>query len=188
MRKIGRGIYHIQENVRKAYYRVFKEPFIKMAFSECGKNVHIAEKCDFKGIENIKVGEGTTIGPHALIWTTKAKVHIAEKVIIGPYLTVITGNHRTNIVGKYLADVKDNEKQVQDDEDVIIERDVWIGANVTILKGVNIAEGCIIAAGAVLPKSTEPYGVYAGVPAKKISTRFSEEEIEIHRMRINQNY
>lgn len=54
---------------------------------------------------------------------------IDEKVITGPHITIITGNHRTNIPGKFMADVTAAEKEPSDDEDVIIKRDVWIGAN-----------------------------------------------------------
>ncbi len=48
-----------------------------------------------------------------------------------------------------------------------IDDNVWIGANATILPGVRIASGCVIAAGAVLTKSTEPDGIYLGVPARR---------------------
>ena len=60
-----------------------------------------------------------------------------------------------------------------DDMDVVIKDDCWIGGNSTILKGVTIETGCVIAAGAVVTKSTEPYGIYGGVPAKRLSDRFS---------------
>ena len=53
----------------------------------------------------------------------------------------------------------------------MIEDDVWIGANCTILDGVRIAKGCIIGAGSVVSKSTEPFGIYAGVPARLIKKR-----------------
>ena len=62
-------------------------------------------------------------------------------------MSIITGNHRTDIVGKYMADVTAVEKKLDDDQDVIIEKDVWIGANVTILKGVTVAEGCVVGGG-----------------------------------------
>ena len=52
-----------------------------------------------------------------------------------------------------------------------VKDNVWIGANVTILDGVVIETGCILAAGAVVTKSTEPNGIYAGIPAKKIKDR-----------------
>lgn len=54
---------------------------------------------------------------------------------------------------------------------IVIGDNVWIGLNATILKGVTIGEGAIIAAGAVVTKDCEPWGVYGGVPAKKIGER-----------------
>ena len=77
---------------------------------------------------------------------------IRDRVIIGPKLSIITGNHKINMIGKYMADITVDEKDECDDQDVIIERDVWIGANVTILKGVTIAEGCVIGSGTILTK------------------------------------
>ncbi|EKE74340.1 acetyltransferase [Celeribacter baekdonensis B30] len=47
----------------------------------------------------------------------------------------------------------------------------WIGPRVTVLPGVTIAEGCVVAAHSVVTKSTDPYGVYAGIPAKRIGER-----------------
>jgi acetyltransferase-like isoleucine patch superfamily enzyme len=60
---------------------------------------------------------------------------------------------------------------------VSIGNDVWIGSNVTIMAGIKIADGCIIASNAVLTKSTSPYEVWAGVPARCIKTRFTNSEI-----------
>lgn len=51
---------------------------------------------------------------------------------------------------------------------IVIEDGVWIGANATIMPGVTIAKGCVIAAGALVTKTTEPNGLYAGVPSKRI--------------------
>lgn len=175
-----RIVYKLQELVRKAVYKLLREPFIKASFRYCGKNVHIAECCDFKGNENISIGDGSSIGYGSVLWSTRANIRIGEKSFTGPHVTIITGNHRTNFVGKYMADISDCEKEKTDDADVIIKNDVWIGANVTILKGVTIEEGCVIAAGAVVTHSTEPYGVYGGVPATKIKDRFSEEQLIKH--------
>ena len=174
--KIGSLVYRSEEFVRKVFYKIFRESVI----GSCGKNVHIAEKSDIKGIGNISIGDDVAIGSHALLWTTRANIIIKEKVIIGPRLSIITGDHKMNAVGKYMADVTDEEKDDENDQDVIIEKDVWIGANVTILKGVTVAEGCVIGAGTVLTKSTHPYGIYVGVPGRRVSERFENEELEDH--------
>lgn len=52
--------------------------------------------------------------------------------------------------------------------------------NTTILKGVTIGRGCIVAAGAVVNKSTPPYSIVGGVPAKILRMRFTEEQIKEH--------
>lgn len=187
MNKIGRYIYGTEEFVRKVFYKIFRESVIKSSLGNCGKNVHIAEKSDIKGIGNISIGDDVAIGPHALLWTTRANIIIKEKVIIGPGLSIITGDHKINVVGKYMADVTDEEKDDENDQDVIIEKDVWIGANVTILKGVHIQTGTIIAAGSVVTTSTDPYGIYGGVPAKKIKERFTPEQLKHHLEVIQKN-
>lgn len=58
---------------------------------------------------------------------------------------------------------------------IVIANNVWIGLNATILKGVSIGEGVVIAAGAVVTKDCDSWGIYAGVPAKKIGERTCRE-------------
>lgn len=60
-------------------------------------------------------------------------------------------------------------------ENCKIGNDVWIAAGATILRGVTIGDGAVIGAGAVVTKSVEPYSIVAGVPAKKIGQRCSDE-------------
>ena len=166
-------------------YRVFNKIIlvqgIKETFACYGKNVSLSYDIDVRGNENIYMGSNVQIGPHAVLWTTRAKIIFEDNVIVGPGLTVITGDHRVDIKGKHIIDVTDDEKLPEHDADVIIEEGVWIGANVTILKGVTVGEGAVIAAGAVVTKSVLPYTICAGVPCKKIRDRFTKEEIEQHK-------
>ncbi|KQS30696.1 CatB-related O-acetyltransferase [Dyadobacter sp. Leaf189] len=59
-----------------------------------------------------------------------------------------------------------------------IGNDVWIGDDVTILDGLTIGNGAIIGAGSLVTKNIEPYAIYAGVPAKKIRSRFNDNDIQ----------
>lgn len=59
-----------------------------------------------------------------------------------------------------------------------ISADVWIGNNALIMSGLKIGHGAIVAAGAVVTKDVPPYAIVAGVPAKIIKFRFSQELIE----------
>ncbi|MEO6913049.1 MAG: acyltransferase, partial [Candidatus Baltobacteraceae bacterium] len=54
---------------------------------------------------------------------------------------------------------------------IVINDDVWIGSNCVLLDGAVLRRGTIIAANSVVRGETEPYGIYAGSPAKLIRHR-----------------
>lgn len=155
----------------------------------CGRNVYFRPmSSDIKGIWNLSIDDGSLIPKNSTFYCTMAPIIIGKKVIFGPHPTIITGDHRTDVVGKYIMDITDQDKYENGknryDSPVIIEDDVWCGANVTILKGVRIGKGCVVAAGAVVTKSFPPYSVIGGVPAKLIKRRFTDDEIEEHERRL----
>lgn len=150
----------------------------------CGKHVYLRpSSSDFKGLWNLSVGDCTSIPKGSVFYCTEAPLTIGKKVIFGPHPTIITGDHRIDVIGKYIVD--SNDKLPENDAPVVIEDDVWTGANVTILKGVTIGHGSVIAAGAVVTESCPPYSIIGGVPAKVLKMRFTPEEIEQHERRLN---
>ena len=120
------------------------------------------------------------IGKGCLFVGADAELIIGNHVMFGPNVTIVTGDHRTDIVGKYMSKVTVDEKLQENDLPVTIEGDNWIGANATILKGVNIGRGAIVASGALVLKEIPPYSIVGGVPAKIIRMRFTDQEIEEH--------
>lgn len=153
----------------------------KRAMRHCGKGVYIRPmSSDIKGVENLYVGDGTSIPKGSVIYCTDAPLTIGRKVVFGPRPTIITGDHRIDIIGKHIIDVTVEEKLPENDMPVQIEDGVWVGANVTILKGVTIGRGSVVAAGAVVTRSCPPYSIIGGVPAKIIRARFTDEEIVEH--------
>lgn len=66
-------------------------------------------------------------------------------------------------------------------EKLVIGNDVWIGENVFIncSRVENIGDGAVIGSGSVVLENIPPYAIAAGVPAKIIRYRFTEEEIAI---------
>ena len=44
----------------------------------------------------------------------------------------------------------------------------FLGVNTTLRDGVAVAPGCVVGAGAVVARTTEPDGLYVGVPAKRV--------------------
>lgn len=70
------------------------------------------------------------------------------------------------------------KNQVQHEEYCEIGNDVWIAAGAIILHKVKIGDGAVVGAGAVVTKDVPPYAIVAGVPAKVIGYRCSEENIK----------
>lgn len=57
--------------------------------------------------------------------------------------------------------------------DIVIGNDVWFGAHVIVMPGVHVADGCVVGGGSVVTSPlTDPYGIYAGNPARLIRHRF----------------
>lgn len=163
----------------KSIYYVAKLFFIPAQLGYEGQNVKIAPPSHFTNSRNIYLYDNTQIGPFSSISSTNAKFIIKENCAIADRLTVKTGNHM-RMVGRFISDITDAEKAPGLDQDVIIENDVWIGTNVTLLSGVTIGRGCTIAAGAVVAKSTPPYSICGGVPAKFIKFYWSIDQILRH--------
>lgn len=65
-----------------------------------------------------------------------------------------------------------------------IGNDVWIGERALIMSGLNIGDGSIIGAGSIVTKDVPPYSICAGVPARVLKFRFSDEVIiELERIK-----
>lgn len=61
---------------------------------------------------------------------------------------------------------------------IIIGNDVLISYGVTIIGKISIGDGAILAANCTVTKDVPPYSVVAGIPAKIIRYRFSQEVID----------
>lgn len=57
-----------------------------------------------------------------------------------------------------------------------IGNEVWIGCNSVINREVTIGDGAVVAAGAVVTRDVAPYTIVAGVPARPIKMRCTEEQ------------
>lgn len=146
--------------------------FFRLSFKKVGKNFY------FDGLSstiinpfNIEIGNDVFIGKNAYI-SIYASLKIGNGVMIGPNVTIIGGDHNFSVKGKKMFQVKSGGINLP----IIIEDDVWIGTNVIILKGITIGEGSVIGAGSVVTKDVPSYTIVAGNPAKKIRTRFKDDE------------
>ncbi len=130
---------------------------------------------------NIQIG----IGSYGCFDTVK----FSNGCILGNYCSIaagvkhLSGNHRLDFVSTHPMFF--NKQMGYTNQDKIVRtaltvgHDVWIGYGVIILSTCTlIGNGAVIAAGSVVTKNIEPYTIYAGVPAKAIKKRFSDDIIQ----------
>lgn len=152
-------------------------------------NIVVKEWARIKGT---LLGKGTYIGKRALL----NDCSVGAFCSIGADVSVVYGRHPANtFVSTHPAFFSDRnqagfsfvKESVFDEQiladpvnklSVVIGNDVWIGTDVKIMEGVRIGDGAIIGACSLVTKDIEPYSINVGLPCRKVSMRFDEEEVE----------
>jgi len=147
----------------------FRYPWVKI-----GDDVHCQESTSFwSPHKHIIIGNQVGIGPRCLFL---CDTEIGSKVLIAAHVAFLNSDdHRYDIVGKAIWDSGRG-----DEYKIIIEDDVWIGHGAIILSPSRIGRGSIVAAGSLINRDVPRYSIVAGVPAKVVKMRFSEEQIVEH--------
>ena len=124
-----------------------------------GKHSIVDMKVFFIAPAKLVVGEFSHINRNCTI-DARGGITIMDNVSISLNVTLCSAGHDCQSSDfKYVS------------SPITIEDNVWIGINTTILKGVTIGKGAVVAAGSVVTKDCEPFGIYAGIPARKIGER-----------------
>ena len=110
------------------------------------------------GGREIRIGRNVFINQCCTIYDMGG-VDIADLVMIGPNVNIITANHPLE---------PSKRRAYIEAKPIMIETNVWIAASATILGGVTIGENSVVGAGAVVTKDVPPNTFVAGVPAKAI--------------------
>lgn len=165
-----------------------EEELKKMGFKYLGKNVLISTKASIYYPETIEIGDNSRIDDFCVI---SGKVKIGRNVHIAPFCLVAGGEEgiiledfsglaygvkvftrSDDYSGITLTNptIPDKYKRVTK-KPVKIGRHSIVGTNSIILPGVTLAEGTSIGAMSVVNKSTKPWSIYLGIPARKIKDR-----------------
>lgn len=173
--------------IKKMLY-AFVQKHRKRKLIECGSNVRINRRTTMIG--NIHVGSNVSIGEGNYFVSTGAHLYIHDFVLFGPNVTIYTGDHKTDVVGKHIIEIKDRDK-ADDldrwDKDVVIKAGAWIGTRAIILKGVTIGQGGVVGAGSIVSMDIPPYHIYVGTPQSHVlKPRFTKEQIAEHESRLKE--
>ena len=120
------------------------------------------------------------VGSIAKYDSTTQSLRIGRFVAGGSRLRfILNGQHEMRTISTFMFGIANagiTHATVPQYDNSVIKNDVWIGDEVMMLGGGIVEDGCVIAARSVLPPNfrSEPYGIYAGSPAKLVRFRFSE--------------
>jgi acetyltransferase-like isoleucine patch superfamily enzyme len=106
----------------------------------------------------IRVGRKVFINQCCTIYDMGG-VDIADLVMIGPNVNIITAGHPLN---------PSQRRACIEAKPIVIEKNVWIATGATIIGGVIVGENSVVGAGAVVTKDVPPNSFVAGVPARVI--------------------
>ncbi len=162
---------------RYSAYKQFKQ---ELGYLDSSAHIDMPDSCSCPS--KIFLYKHTVVRGHSRFIITKhgdlGKFIMMENSGAAVGLTVITGNHNFNVLGKNVLSLG---REYDVDRDLIVHEDAWIGANVTLTSGTDLGRGCVVAAGSVvLGQIIPPYAIVAGSPAKIIGFRFTPEEIVEH--------
>lgn len=156
-----------------------------LQFRSCGNNFRLRRGSVIVSPENISVGDNfesmeflymyadhgeitmgnnVRINTNVQIGASGGRIIIGNDVLIAANVVIRSADHGLSATQKI-------NKQPHTSGDIFIEDDIWIGSNAVITANVTLRTGTVVGAGAVVTKSTEPYSIVAGVPARKISER-----------------
>jgi acetyltransferase-like isoleucine patch superfamily enzyme len=163
----------------------------KSRYLSVGKYLHLGANVRLWAPNQLTIGNNVYIGKDCHI---ECDAQIGDYCLIANRVSFVgRDDHDYSVIGipvRFAPWVGDRKKENKQNEtrhlNVVVGDDVWIGFGSIVLSGVTIGRGAVIAAGSIVTHDIEPYAIVAGVPAKKIKSRFTPDEIERHELAINE--
>lgn len=120
--------------------------------SKIGSYVHIAAFVNITGGTHFEIGDFASISSHSAIFTSTDD---------------FLGNGLTNptVPPEFRKPIRSTVK---------IGKHCMLGAHVVVIanaEGITIGEGAVVGAGSLVKGNLDPWGIYVGVPARKIGER-----------------
>jgi acetyltransferase-like isoleucine patch superfamily enzyme len=159
-----------------------------MGFKKLGLNIKISDKASFYNCDQIEIGDNSRIDDFCVV---SGKVKIGRNVHVAIFCNLAGGEEGielhdfaglaygcqifaqsddysgTTMTNPTVPKIYKNEIK----KAIVIDRHVIVGTNSLVFPGVHLQEGSAIGAMTLVRKSTEPWSIYSGNPAKKIKSR-----------------
>jgi galactoside O-acetyltransferase len=171
----GLGLKAFGDNVRiSRKASIYQAEAISM-----GSHVRVDDFCILSGGEGICIGNYVHVSPYSVVYGSSGVV-MEDYTGLSPRCTVLSESDDFSGNSMVHPFFSDEFKPGYIKGAVTLRKFAQVGAGSTILPGVEIGEGSAVGAHSLVTKSCEPWGIYAGVPAKRIKER-SRKLLEIER-------
>jgi galactoside O-acetyltransferase len=159
-------------------------------FKSIGRNVRISSDVRIYGQENISIGNNVRIDDFTILSAMNGYINI------GNFVFIARNSHLSGFLGIEMHDFSSMAANTiiysaSDDYSgdyltaqsipqkytahiggpIIIGKHVIIGSSCTIIGPCNIGEGCSIGAMSLVQKELLPWGIYVGIPCKRLKER-----------------
>jgi acetyltransferase-like isoleucine patch superfamily enzyme len=166
-----------------------QDKLMAMPFESIGHDVLMHERVTLVGIENISIGSHVRIDPDVIMLATGplkigSYTHIAPSVFIAAKSGFQMKNFANIAHGARVYTINDDYSGEHlmgptipldlvnlSPGPVLMEEHANIGAGAIVMPGLTLAEGSVLGALSLLTKSTEPWMIYGGVPARPLKSR-----------------
>lgn len=160
----------------------------ELGLKKIGSNVLISKRASIYGADNIVIGNNVRIDDFCIL---SGHILLGDYIHISAFAALFAGE--TGIVmkdfstlssrcviyaesddysGNYLTNPMVNNKYTKRIKGmVVLNKYVIIGTGTSIMPAVEIGEGSAVGSMSFVNKSLEPWGIYVGIPCKKIKER-----------------
>ncbi len=160
----------------------------RIGFASYGKGVLVSRKASIYSPQKIRLGDYVRIDDFSFL---NGEIHFGSYIHVSPFCLLVAGKNRIALEDFSGLSAKVSVYGTSDDYsgasltnpmipdlyktliqgDVTIRRHAIIGASSIILPGVVVGEGCAVGALSLVNRNLEPWGIYTGIPVKRVKER-----------------
>lgn len=167
-----------------------RDEILQMGFASVGDKVQLSSKASYYNCAKIQIGSNVRIDDFCVISAGEKGITIGNHVHLAIYSSLIGAGKITisnfcnvssrvaiysssdDYSGHFLTNPTIAEQYTSvKHADVFLDEHVIIGCGSVVLPGVQLGKGVAIGALSLVTRSCDAFGIYAGIPVKRIKDR-----------------